>query len=136
MVRQHGDFYSNNLGLHGDALVVFDWEDFGLACLPGYDLALLLLSLNAFNPSGIRSNTVEDAPHSWILRAGTQGTGLTTCLFFQLMPAYLAITAKIKRGRGYDVKLVEWAIRAMTDALRQVDGEYKAENNTVSGQQQ
>src|SRR5215471_12555636 len=49
--RQHGDFYPNNLGLHGDALVVLDWEDFGLACLPGFDLALLLLSLNAFSIS-------------------------------------------------------------------------------------
>jgi len=136
MVRQHGDFYSNNLGLHGDALVVLDWEDFGLACLPGFDLALLLLSLNAFSPAAIRSNTTGGAPHSWILRAGTQGTGLTTDQFFRLMPAYLAITARNKTGRGYDVKLGEWVIRGLIDALREVDREYTVQDDTVSGERQ
>jgi hypothetical protein len=120
--RQHGDFYVNNLGLYTDALVVLDWEDFGLACLPGFDLALLLLSLNAFSISEIRSNTAEGARHSWILRAGTEGTGLSERLFHRLLPAYLAITAQMKNGRGYEVALRERAIRALLDARDFADG--------------
>lgn len=45
-VPQHGDLMLNNLGLRDDhSLVVFDWEDFGLVCLPGLDLFTLELSL-------------------------------------------------------------------------------------------
>jgi len=131
--RQHGDFYVNNLGLHRDALVVLDWEDFGLARLPGYDLALLLLSLNAFRISAIRSNTEPGAKHSWILRAGTHGTGLSESFFLRLLPSYLAITAEMKHGRGYEAGLRERAIRALHDALGQADAESKPTSGTVRG---
>ena len=120
--RQHGDFYVNNLGLYKDALVVLDWEDFGLTCMPGFDLALLLLSLNAFSISEIRINTVQGARHSWILRAGTEGTGLSERLFLRLLPAYLAITAQMKKGRGYEAGLRERAIRGLLGARDLADG--------------
>ncbi len=121
--RQHGDFYANNLGLHRDALVVLDWEDFGLTCLPGFDLALLLLSLNAFSISAIRINTVQGARHSWILRGGTEGAGLSEQLFLRLLPAYLALTAQMKEGRGYEAGLRERAIRAILEARDLADDE-------------
>jgi thiamine kinase-like enzyme len=40
-VPQHGDFVHNNLGRARDTLYVFDWEDYGKVCLPGFDLAML-----------------------------------------------------------------------------------------------
>jgi len=52
------------------------------------------------------------------------------------MPAYLAITARNKTGRGYDVKLGEWVIRGLIDALREVDREYTVQDDTVSGERQ
>jgi hypothetical protein len=135
-IRQHGDFYPNNLGLYRDALVVLDWEDFSLACLPGYDLALLLLSLNAFNISALRSNTAQGAQHAWILRAGTERTGLSEHLFLQLLPAYLAITAQMKHGRGYEAGLRERAIRALLGALPHARAGSRPENSAVAGRQQ
>jgi hypothetical protein len=51
---QHGDFVPNNLGIRRDGIVVFDWEDFGKVCLPGFDLAVLLASLVDFEPTELR----------------------------------------------------------------------------------
>ena len=116
-VMQHGDFYLNNLGMHGDALVVLDWEDYGRACIPGYDLALLLLSLNGFSPARLRDNTRDPAAHAWILQVGAAGTGVDPVLFVRLLPAYLAITARIKAGMGYAKALRAQAIGALPEAL-------------------
>jgi hypothetical protein len=117
VVMQHGDFYVNNLGMHGGALVVLDWEDYGRACFPGYDLALLLLSLNGFSPTRLRDNTRDRAVHDWILQAGTAGTGVSAPLLMKLLPAYLALTAHIKSGRGYGQALRTQAIGALPVAL-------------------
>jgi aminoglycoside phosphotransferase (APT) family kinase protein len=111
-IMQHGDFYLNNLGMHGDALVVLDWEDYGRARIPGYDLALLLLSLNGFSPARLRENTRDQAAHEWILEVGAAGTGIDPALFVRLLPAYLAVTARIKTGMGYGKALRAQAIGA------------------------
>ena len=48
-IHQHGDLTVNNIGIADGKLTVFDWEDFSLVDLPGFDLAVLLLSMNDFN---------------------------------------------------------------------------------------
>ena len=116
-VRQHGDFYLNNLGMRGDALIVLDWEDYGRTSVPGYDLALLLLSLNDFSPTRLRENTRVGAVHEWILRAGTTETGLDPDLFIRLLPVYLMVTARIKTGMGYGEAVRARALGALPEAL-------------------
>jgi hypothetical protein len=116
-VRQHGDFSVNNLGMHGRFLVILDWEDYGRECLPGYDLALLLLALNGFSAASVRDNTRDRAEHAWILRAGSEGTGIPPDLFLRLLPAYLALTVRMKTEAAYGHALQSRAISALTTAL-------------------
>lgn len=44
-VRQHGDLVPQNLGIGGGGYVILDWEDFGVATLPGLDLGIFLLDV-------------------------------------------------------------------------------------------
>ncbi len=84
-----------------DNLVILDWEDYGRECLPGYDLALLLLALNGFSAARVRENTRDGAAHAWILQAGSEGTGIPPALFLRLLPAYLALTVRMKTEMAY-----------------------------------
>lgn len=120
-VRQHGDFSVNNLGLHDGVLVILDWEDYGRERLIGYDLALLLLSLNGFSVTRVRTNTRDGAEHAWILRAGSEGTGIPPDLFIRLLPAYLALTVRMKTEAGYGQALQSRAVKALTAALHDFD---------------
>ncbi len=58
-LRQHGDFVPNNLGSRKSRIIIFDWEDFGKVCLPGFDLAVLLASCVDFDSNELRR--VRDA---------------------------------------------------------------------------
>ena len=120
-VRQHGDFSVNNLGLHDGVLVILDWEDYGRECLAGYDLALLLLALNGFSVARVRDNTRNGAEHAWILRVGSEGTGIPPDLFLRLLPAYLAVTVRMKTEAAYGHALQSRAIHALTAALHDFD---------------
>jgi hypothetical protein len=120
-VKQHGDFSVNNLGMHGPFLVILDWEDYGRECVPGYDLALLLLALNGFSAASVRDNTRDGAEHAWILQAGSEGTGIPPALFLRLLPAYLALTVRMKTEAGYGHALQSRAIGALTTALHDFD---------------
>ena len=44
-ILQHGDLAMTNIAISGDELVFFDWEDFGLVDIVGFDLAMVLLSM-------------------------------------------------------------------------------------------
>ncbi len=125
-IRQHGDFSLNNLGLRQSALVVLDWEDFGRECVPGYDVALLLLSLNQFNVTRVAQSTSDTGMHRWILRAGTEDTGLSRSLFIRLLPAYLALIARMKSQRGYRPDLAPQAVGGLLDALARTDDDLSA----------
>jgi hypothetical protein len=116
-VRQHGDFSVSNLGMNGEDLVVIDWEDYGRECLPGYDLALLLLALNEFSAARVRENTLDGAVHAWILHAGSEGTGIPPALFIRLLPAYLALTLRMKTEKAYGHALRSRVIDALAESL-------------------
>lgn len=125
-VRQHGDFSVTNLGMHGEALVILDWEDYGRECVPGYDLALLLLALNDFSAARVRENTLDGAMHAWLLHVGSEGTGIPTRLFLRLLPAYLALTARMKKEAVYGSALRSRAISALPEALLGAVAQYDA----------
>lgn len=125
-VRQHGDFSVSNLGMHEGVLVVVDWEDYGRECLPGYDLALLLLALNEFSAARVRANTRDGAVHGWILREGSAGAGIPRALFLRLLPAYLALIVRMKTEAVYGRGLRTRALNALRDALRNVVQEVRA----------
>lgn len=48
-IPQHGDLAINNVGKTDTGIIVFDWEDYGLINIPGFDLCVMLLSGCRFN---------------------------------------------------------------------------------------
>jgi hypothetical protein len=116
-VRQHGDFYVHNLGVYRDALIVLDWEEFGLESLPGLDVAILLLSLNHFSTRQIWERTRPGGAHAWILDAGCRGCDVPPATLFRLMPAYIALSARVKHDLGYGNEFTERARRALPEAI-------------------
>jgi len=116
-VRQHGDFSVSNLGLHGTTLVVVDWEDFGRALLPGYDIALLLCSLNDFSAARIRTNTAAGAPHAWIAQLASEATGVSRAMLLELLPAYFVLMAAMKTERAYGGSLHARILDALAESL-------------------
>ena len=116
-VRQHGDFYVHNLGVYRNALIVLDWEEFGLESLPGLDVAILLLSLNQFSTRQIWERTRPDGAHAWILDAGCRGCDVPPATLFRLMPAYIALSARVKHDLGYGNEFTERARRALPEAM-------------------
>lgn len=132
-VRQHGDFYIHNLGIHRDALVVLDWEDFGLESLPGFDLALLLLSLNDFDIALVRTHAGTGAPHAWILEAGCTACGIAPESLLHLLPAYVALAALMKQRQGYGDEFELRAKRALAEAMCGSGTAVAAEAQSTSG---
>jgi hypothetical protein len=116
-VSQHGDFYLENLGVRGQRLVILDWEDFGRECLPGFDLAQLLLSLNAFDVGRMHEHVRPGGQHAWLLAAGCEGAGLSTALFMRLVPAYLALLGSMKSQLGYGDAFTSRTLCALHTAL-------------------
>jgi hypothetical protein len=116
-VRQHGDFYVDNLGVRERSLVILDWEDFGRECLPGFDLAQLLLSMNAFDVGRLREHTRPGGRHAWLLAAGCTATGVAPDLFLKLLPAYVALLGWMKSGLGYGSAFMARALRTLDEAL-------------------
>lgn len=101
-ISQHGDFAINNLGVAGDHLVFFDWEDFGLADLPGLDLAVLLLSVHDFDLWRLRSRLRSASFESHLAHRLCERLHVPDDRFEQLLPAFLALFVELKRGGGYD----------------------------------
>jgi len=103
-IRQHGDFVVNNLGTTGSGLVVFDWEDFGRVCLPGFDLCTLLASEVRFDPVQLRMMMDADgrfpAVYRELIEAGSAAAGVESGLFRRMMPLHLVVFLDMKRSYG------------------------------------
>lgn len=101
-IRQHGDFAINNIGVAGDDLVFFDWEDFGRADVPGFDLAVVLLSVHDFDAGALRRRLRSDSPEAGLAHRLCDRLAIPRERFEQLMPAFLAVFVALKRLGGYD----------------------------------
>jgi Phosphotransferase enzyme family len=125
-VLQHGDFAINNIGVSHDALIFFDWEDFGLIDLPGFDLAVLLLSLNNFSIAQLVAKLALPSMEAAVVRHGCGSLGISASEFMDLFPAYASLYIQTKSKLGYPPKvtdrvaaaLAEWIRLAPTDAAR------------------
>lgn len=106
-IRQHGDFVTNNLGLTGSSLVVFDWEDYGRIEFPGLDLCTLLASDAGFDAAALRAiasgGTRGPRSYAELVERGCVAAGLTPELYRRLIPLYLVIFLALKREYGKSI---------------------------------
>ncbi len=98
---QHGDLVLNNVGVCGpQRIVLFDWEDFGVASLPGLDLFTFELSL-ADDPAKLLTmrRTELSAVHQHKV-AACRMLGLDLADFHALTPVYALVFRYLKRNYG------------------------------------
>ncbi len=99
--EQHGDFVLNNLGVHDDQIIIFDWEDYGRIQLPGFDLVTFLISLFHFDIDKL----VEELYLNPTIQRCTKPymTYLDCSIeeFIEYMPLYLYAFLYIKQQFGY-----------------------------------
>jgi len=119
-IEQHGDFTANNLGFrHGDTPVVYDWEDYGLVDVPGFDVALLLASFAEFDAIRLEDLflNAKSLHHDDALEL-VLASGVEWDTFSYLLPAYYAIFYWLKGRGAYNPKL-QSQCRVLIEALLQ-----------------
>jgi hypothetical protein len=114
-IPQHGDLAMNNIAIAGGGLVFFDWEDFGLVDLPGFDLAVALLSLHNFSVAGLRASLAAATMESRVVRQGCAHVAMAPEQFAELLPAYLSLFVKLKGSGGYDTEVPARAAGALRE---------------------
>ena len=118
-ILQHGDLAVTNIAIAGGDVVFFDWEDFGLVDVIGFDLAVALLSLNDFDAVRLRARlAAPTTPEAALVRRGCARLNLSTHLFLELFPVYLSLFVKVKRSWGYDPAVSSRAIEALRDWVK------------------
>jgi len=106
-ILQHGDFAANNIGVHDGTLIFFDWEDFAEIDLPGFDLAVLLLSLSDFSFARIVAALRTASLQARIVHRGCALWNIAAPDFLYLFPAYAALYIETKSRLGYPAKVTE-----------------------------
>ncbi|MCW5661953.1 MAG: hypothetical protein KIT60_29980 [Burkholderiaceae bacterium] len=98
---QHCDFVLNNIARREpDGVVIFDWEDFGAAALPGLDLFTLELSL-ADDPARLLEMRRADFAALRSLKShACRELGLALADYHALTPIYALVFRYLKRNYG------------------------------------
>ena len=101
---QHGDLVLNNIGRTREGrAVVFDWEDFGVCCLPGLDLFTLELSLNGESTTLRRTGGNSDSTLRFVHQASAE-MRLDVGDYFALTRIYALAFRYLKRNYGPSVR--------------------------------
>lgn len=116
---QHGDFAFNNLGVRGNRLTVFDWEDVGTVTAPGFDFSVFMASVFDFDAATLRRDYLHArtgrARAALDYYAGTVGKPAQEIA--ERLPAHLEMFLQIKRGRQYGAGIIG-RLEGVPDALR------------------
>jgi phosphotransferase family enzyme len=117
-IRQHGDFAVNNIGVRDRALVFFDWEDFGEVDLAGFDLAVLLLSINDFSFAKLATKIGQPSMEADIARSGCGSLGLSVAEFLDLFGIYASLYIQTKSRLGYPTRVSDRVALALEEWIR------------------
>ena len=102
---QHGDLVLNNLGLTEDgAVVVFDWEDFGMSCLPGLDLFTFELSMADDPTQLLQCRRHASVAAQRFTRQACAAMGIDVPTYEALTPVYALVFRYLKRNYGPGVR--------------------------------
>lgn len=109
---QHSDLTVNNIGMHRDNILLFDFEDYGKVSVPGFDLFTLLASSSDFNVDLIREmmgTPGEDGVVSWyseVIECYCREVTIAEAHFRTLIPLYLIAFAALKSSYGSAIRAI------------------------------
>jgi hypothetical protein len=117
-IRQHGDLVANNIGLAPRTLVIFDWEDFGRVQLPGFDVALLLMSFLDFDVIRLKHWFERNEPCELddIVTTAADHLGISRSMLWMWLPIYLAHFLYLKTAFSYRPAIKD-RVRGVLEAL-------------------
>jgi hypothetical protein len=105
---QHGDFVLSNLGIAAHRLVIFDWEDFGKICLPGFDLCTLVISSIDLETDDLDCLVEGRGPLvdrlSVVVMPACKALGIEAAQFWHAFPLYLLTFLYLKDAYATDVR--------------------------------
>jgi hypothetical protein len=106
-VPQHCDLTPYNFSIEKNRVFLCDWEDFGIVCFPGFDLATFILGI--VQMAGI-SDKLADRPdilerHTFEKFIGIlSSSGVLSFRQWQaLFPFYILLFAYLKKNLGYNI---------------------------------
>ena len=109
-IKQHGDFTVYNMGLAGDRLIIFDWEDFGKIKIPGFDIFCLTVDLlTGFDKTKIEEILkINNYPEEILdlIAFFCDEFLMDTKLYFSLYPAYVLCFLYLKEKYGYSKEII------------------------------
>jgi hypothetical protein len=110
-IKQHGDLTLYNMGVAGDKLIIFDWEDFGKINIPGFDLCCLAVnSVTRFSPARVERISERSAyPKEVmdIIACYCKELPLDQETFFNLYPVYLFCFLYLKHRYAYSPEIIK-----------------------------
>jgi len=105
-VMQHGDFVQNNIGVAARRLIIFDWEDYGKVCVPGFDLSTLLVSSLEFETAvaTMRDGNLLVDRFSSVLKSACRALDIQVKDFLHLLPLYLLTFLHLKADYAAEIR--------------------------------
>jgi hypothetical protein len=110
VIPQHGDLATNNVGLTTKRIILFDWENYAIFNIPGFDLCIMLVSGCEFNVSRLVSVIDADkdtgTSKNPFLQKIMVSIGINVPQLFNLIMINLILFYQIKREHGYGKEIV------------------------------
>lgn len=122
-IAQHGDLGLSNVGkLSGGELIVFDWEDYGIVNIPGFDLMALLIEGCLYDYRQINSlahDIYQNKQH--FLAPFTHDLNIDQQNFIDIFMINLLIFHKLKCDLGYGSEIINLCRTILNDMAQQSD---------------
>lgn len=119
-IPQHGDLAINNVGKTERGIIIFDWEDYGIIDIPGFDLCIMLCSSCDFKKDkllAIIDGIYQDAENSdHFLAPIVAGLHAGQARFINLIMIHLILFHDIKCKLNYGEGVIG-NIRRLLDEL-------------------
>jgi hypothetical protein len=110
-IKQHGDLTLYNMGVAGNKLIIFDWEDFGKISIPGFDLCCLAVSsvtrFSAMEIERVLERSAYPKEVMDIITCYCKELPLDQEIFFNLYPIYLFYFLYLKDRYGYSPEIIK-----------------------------
>lgn len=122
-ILQHGDFVLNNIGVHGQRLLIFDWEDYGKSKFALLDISTFVMSLCDFEIDQLLK-AIENPNFAAWLADVLKGFSVTLDQFLYCLPYALMVFCDLKMRLGYSKDVIQRtknAIELSSKLLRTVD---------------
>lgn len=126
VIPQHGDLGLCNIGQTNEGLVVFDWEDFAIINIPGFDLSVLLIDGCNYDKSNLERLADDiygqNNKDRHFLSVVLMGLKIDQYHFFDLIMINIIIFYSLKCQLGYGSEIIDLCEAILRDLAMDIKG--------------